>query len=194
MSQLMYRVAPLIGLFLISESALTGPLLDYIRNYDLNDYALGVAVSTEQNPHIGAGNGTFAYPYLTTFHHSSMTDDWFLVRDGELGFRRVTDNGWELGAIGRIQTLGPLGHEQTQGKRVDAVVDGAEAGLFRRMLRNIFGKATAQCSATGVRGVCSSSELVPAQSCWLAVVWWIRIRGAATEGNVCQKVRESCVT
>jgi outer membrane protein len=35
-----------------------------------------------------------------------MTDDWILIRDGGLGLRWVTDNHWELGVIGRIQTRG----------------------------------------------------------------------------------------
>jgi outer membrane scaffolding protein for murein synthesis (MipA/OmpV family) len=89
-----------------------GDLLDYLRNYDLNNYALGVAVSTAQNPYIGAKNSTIAYPYLTSFRHSAFTDDWLLVRDGGAGFRWVSDSGWELGAIGRIQTLG-LGNAET---------------------------------------------------------------------------------
>jgi outer membrane scaffolding protein for murein synthesis (MipA/OmpV family) len=89
-----------------STNALAGSILDYIRDYDLNDYALGLGVSAEQNPYLGAENSAYAYPYLTSFRHSSLTDDWILIRDGELGFRWVTDNGWELGAIGRIQTLG----------------------------------------------------------------------------------------
>ena len=90
------------GLLCISECTFAGALLDYIRDYDLNDYALGVGISAEQNPYIDAENSAYAYPYLTTFRHSSLTDDWLLVRDGELGFRWVSDNGWELGAIGRI--------------------------------------------------------------------------------------------
>lgn len=102
----MRRAAPIIGLLLVAECAFAGPLLDYIRDYDLNDYALGIGISADQNPYLGAENSAYAYPYLTSFRHSSLTDDWILIRDGELGFRWVTDNGWELGAIGRIQTLG----------------------------------------------------------------------------------------
>ena len=108
----MRRAAPIVGLLLVSEWALAGPLLDYIRDYDLNDYALGIGFSAEQNPYLGAKNNAYAYPYLTSFRHSSLTDDWILIRDGEVGFRWVTDNGWELGAIGRIQTLG-LGNLDT---------------------------------------------------------------------------------
>ena len=95
------------GLLLLAPPpANAGPLLDYMRNYDLNDYALGWSVGTAQAPYLGTGNVTSAYPILTSFRHSSMTDDWLLVQDGNLGFRFVTDNDWEFGLIGRYQTLG----------------------------------------------------------------------------------------
>ncbi len=95
------------GLFLIAPMhADAESLMDYIRDYDLNDYALGVSVGTGQNPYLASGNSKSAYPILTSFRHSSMTDDWLLIQDGNLGFRYVTDNDWELGFIGRIQTLG----------------------------------------------------------------------------------------
>ncbi len=85
--------------------------MDYIRNYDLNDYALGVSLTTSQNPYTNAENSTFAYPYLTSFTHPAFTDDWLILTDGKLGFRKVTDGGWMFGAVGRIQTLG-LGSEK----------------------------------------------------------------------------------
>jgi outer membrane protein len=87
-------------------SAGAGPLLDYIRDYDLNNYSLGLAVGTAQNPYAGASNSVWAYPYLTSFRHSAFTDDWLLIRGENLGFRYITDNDWELGLVGRIQTLG----------------------------------------------------------------------------------------
>ena len=109
------RFVPVIvsaAVLLGSSNTHAGPLLDYIRDYDLNDYALGIGISAEQNPYLGAENSAYAYPYLTSFRHSSLTDDWILIRDGEVGFRWVTDNAWELGAIGRIQTLG-LGNPES---------------------------------------------------------------------------------
>ena len=92
-------------LLLAPVAADAGPLLDYIRNYDLNDYALGLSVGTAQNPFVGSGYSKTVYPYLTSFRHSSLTKDWFLIQDG-MGFRYSTDNDWELGVIGRFQTLG----------------------------------------------------------------------------------------
>lgn len=96
----------LLGALVTSKSALAGSLLDYIRAYDLNDYALGLSVSGSQSPYVGGDPSRIAYPYLTSFRDSAFTDDWLLIREGDLGFRWVSDNGWELGAVGRIQTLG----------------------------------------------------------------------------------------
>lgn len=96
----------MLGCLLISEWAFAGPLLDYIRDYDLNDYSLGLAVTGEQNPYTGAQSSAFAYPYLTSFKDSAFTDDWFLIREGDLGVRWLSKSGWELGVVGRIQTLG----------------------------------------------------------------------------------------
>jgi outer membrane protein len=83
-----------------------GPLLDTIRSQDLNDYSLGIAFGTVQNPYAGAASSVWAYPYLTSFRHSAFTDDWLLVRGRNLGIRYNTDNDWELGLVGRVQTLG----------------------------------------------------------------------------------------
>lgn len=106
-------VTAIVSILLAAESASAGSVLDYIRKYDLNDYGFGVAVSTEQNPYIGARNGTIAYPYLTSFRDSAFTDDWFLIRDGGLGSRWTSESGWELGAIARVQTLG-LGNHNSE--------------------------------------------------------------------------------
>lgn len=80
--------------------------MDYIRAYDLNDYALGLSVSASQSPYTGGDDSIFAYPYLTSFRHAAFTNDWFLISDGDVGFRWVNDTGWELGLVGRLQTLG----------------------------------------------------------------------------------------
>ena len=93
-------------LLLAAGPTRAGALLDFIRNYDLNDYSLGVALSASQNPFVGATNSTIAFPYLTSFTHPAFTDDWFLVQGENIGFRYVSKSDWEFGVIGRIQTLG----------------------------------------------------------------------------------------
>ncbi|MDH3779062.1 MAG: MipA/OmpV family protein, partial [Gammaproteobacteria bacterium] len=106
-SILLRQITLLAGLCLLPPaSSEAGPLLDYVRNYDLNDYSLGLAVSSSQNPFVGADNSMVAYPYLTSFTHSAFTRDWFLINGENLGFRVVTDKDWEFGVIGRVQTLG----------------------------------------------------------------------------------------
>lgn len=87
------------------EGAFAGPIMDYIRSYDLNDYSIGLAISASQTPYSGGEDSTFGYPYLTSFRDPSFTDDWLLVEDGNLGIRWVK-GGWQLGVAGRIQTRG----------------------------------------------------------------------------------------
>ena len=65
----------------------------------------------------------------------------------------------------------------------------AEDGLSRSAM-----VATLDNLRAGVSGVCNSSELVAMQLLGFAADWWTRMRGAATEGNVCRKLREFCVT
>ena len=93
--------------------------LDRLREYDLNDYALGVAVTTSQSPYINAKNSVWAYPYLTTLQHYSLTDDWLVFRRGGIGLRGVTQSGWAFGIYGGIET-GGLGNgdpEELRGLR-----------------------------------------------------------------------------
>ena len=97
----------------VADNAAAGRWLDFLRSYDMNDYSLGVAVSSSQNPFIGGENSVIAYPYLTSFTHSSMTDGWFLIRDGGYGIRWISESDWELGVIARIETLG-LGNSDAE--------------------------------------------------------------------------------
>ena len=93
-------------LLLVTPAAYAGSVLDYIRNYDLNDYALGLAYSVSESPYRGDSNSAFAYPYLTSFRHSAFTDDWLVLTGGDVGARWVNDAGWVLGAVTRIRTEG----------------------------------------------------------------------------------------
>ena len=99
-------VIAIVVLDLLAPAANAGGILDYIRNYDLNDYALGVAYSVSQKPYFGADDSGFAYPYLTSFRHNAFTDDWLILTGGEAGFRWVSQSDWILGAVGRINTQG----------------------------------------------------------------------------------------
>ena len=80
--------------------------LEYVRNYDLNDFALGIATSVSESPYVGVSNSVFTYPYLTSFRSHMLTDDWLILADGDLGFRWIAESGWIYGAVGRLNTLG----------------------------------------------------------------------------------------
>ena len=99
--RLLIRVVILVLAF---PTANAGSILDYIRSYDLNDYALGIAYSASESPYISGESSGFAYPYLTSFRHNAFTDDWLILTGGEAGVRWVNDAGWVLGAVGRINT------------------------------------------------------------------------------------------
>ena len=96
-----------LTLLLFAGTASAGPIMDFIRSYDLNDYSLGLSIAGSESPYVGGSNSLYAYPYLTSFRDSSFTRDWFLISEGDVGLRFVTQSDWELGLVGRIQTLGP---------------------------------------------------------------------------------------
>jgi outer membrane scaffolding protein for murein synthesis (MipA/OmpV family) len=96
----------LISALLWPASLLADGWIDYIRNYDLNEYALGLSTTVSTNPYVGSADSVFAYPYLTTFTTNMLTDDWLVLSDGDVGFRRIGQSGWIFGAVGRINTLG----------------------------------------------------------------------------------------
>jgi len=90
---------------LLSSGADAG-ILDWIREYDLNNYALGAAVVVSESEFTNADNSVWAYPYLTSFRNAAFTDDWLLLADGNVGLRWVSESGWVLGAVARINTGG----------------------------------------------------------------------------------------
>ncbi len=104
-----FSLAPLyVGLIAASLSVplRAQEVLDSVRRTDLNDYALGVAMSASANPYAGAETSTIVFPYLTALQNPAFNKDWFTLRDGDIGVRYVTDNEWEFGFVTRVQTLG----------------------------------------------------------------------------------------
>jgi outer membrane protein len=91
--------------------------LESVRRTDLNDFALGVAMSISANPYVGAEASTIVFPYLTALQNPAFNKDWFTIRDGDVGIRYVTDNEWEFGFVTRVQTrgLGSSDNEEVAG-------------------------------------------------------------------------------
>ena len=59
----MRHVLLLVISIAISHNAIAGKLMDYIRDYDLNDYAFGVSISGNQIPYVGGESSTIGYPW-----------------------------------------------------------------------------------------------------------------------------------
>jgi outer membrane protein len=95
-------VAALLGL---AQPASAG-LLDGLRAIDINDYAVGLGISTTENIYAGADDSRTVYPYLTRLRPSAFDDGVVFSRDGAFGVRWVSNGGWEVGALARLQTLG----------------------------------------------------------------------------------------
>ena len=91
---------------LFPHTLFAGQLIDYIRDYDLNDFALGLSYGTSESPYLNTESSNIAFPYLTSLVNPAFTDDWLLISNGNVGFRWVNDNGLVLGAVGRVETLG----------------------------------------------------------------------------------------
>jgi outer membrane scaffolding protein for murein synthesis (MipA/OmpV family) len=81
-------------------------LLDGLRAIDINDYAVGVGVSTTENIYVDSGDSQTVYPFLTKLVPSALDDGVTFGRDGAYGVRWLSKNGFEIGALGKLQTLG----------------------------------------------------------------------------------------
>jgi outer membrane scaffolding protein for murein synthesis (MipA/OmpV family) len=99
------RVAAAASLLGLAEPCSAG-LLDALRSIDINDYAVGIGVSTTENIYVDAGDSQTIYPYLTKLVPSALDDGVTFGRDGAYGVRWLSSNGFEIGALGKLQTLG----------------------------------------------------------------------------------------
>jgi outer membrane scaffolding protein for murein synthesis (MipA/OmpV family) len=99
-------VAAAAALLALPGTASAG-LLDGLRAIDINDYAIGVGVSTTESIYAGAGDSQTIYPYLTRLRPSAFDDGVVFSRDAAYGVRWVSGDGnWEAGALAKLQTLG----------------------------------------------------------------------------------------
>ncbi len=93
------------ALLALAESASAG-VLESLRAIDINDYSVGIGVSTTENVYVGAGDSQTIYPYLTKLVPSALNDGVTFGRDGAYGVRWLPKSGFEIGALARLQTLG----------------------------------------------------------------------------------------
>jgi len=101
------RIAALLPGIIASPAGIAAPLLDSLRKVDLNDYALGIGISTSNNPYAGTDYSRYLFPYLTSLQDSTLTENTLLLEGSEIGGRLFSPNSdWEFGVIGQLQTLG----------------------------------------------------------------------------------------
>jgi outer membrane protein len=98
--------AGLLGLAGPSHADLVEDLVEDLRAIDLNDFAVGIGVSTTENIYVDGGDSQTPYPYLTKLVPSALDDGVTFGRDGAYGVRWLSKNGFEIGALAKLQTLG----------------------------------------------------------------------------------------
>jgi outer membrane protein len=107
-------------------SLLAGPahagVLDALRDIDINDYAVGVGVSTTENIYVDADDSQTVYPYLTKLVPSALDDGVTFGRDGAYGVRWLSRDGLEIGALAKLQTQG---YEADDSERFAGLADRA---------------------------------------------------------------------
>ena len=81
-------------------------LVEDLRAIDLNDYAVGIGVTTTSNPYVDGDDSVTPYPYLTKLVPSALDDGVTFSRNGAYGVRWLSRNGFEIGALAKLQTLG----------------------------------------------------------------------------------------
>ena len=81
-------------------------LVENLRAIDINDYAVGFGVSTTESIYVDQEDSQTVYPFLTKLVPSALDDGVTFGREGAYGVRWLSKNGFEVGALARLQTLG----------------------------------------------------------------------------------------
>ena len=71
--RVLLRAATAVSVLGLAEPCCAG-LLDSLRAIDINDYAVGIGVSTTENIYVDAGDSQTIYPYLTKLVPSALDD------------------------------------------------------------------------------------------------------------------------
>jgi len=103
-----YRAAAalLTATFAMGDLAVAQGKLGASRDFDLNTYALGANIFASTSPYDGIERFVVVYPAPTKFEDPLENDGAFFIRDGDVGLRAQLANGWDLGGVASIQTLG----------------------------------------------------------------------------------------
>jgi len=75
-----------------------------IRDTDLNNFAVGAAVSSRETGYIDSDGRKTLFPYLSSLTNPAFTDRMVFATEGELGVRTVTETDWTIGLMGRLET------------------------------------------------------------------------------------------
>jgi MipA family protein len=94
-----------VALQAATEPSLAG-ILQGLQDIDINDYAIGLGVTSTENVYSGAQDSTTIYPYLGRLFPADFDDGLLFSRAGGYGLRWLPRQAWEFGALARIQTLG----------------------------------------------------------------------------------------
>ena len=115
--------AVLLGLAGPSHAAeVIEDLVEDLRAIDINDWAVGLGISTTSSIYVDAHSSQTIYPYLTKLLPSALDDGVTFGRDGAYGVRWLSNNGFEIGALAKLQTLG---YEATDSPMFTGLADHA---------------------------------------------------------------------
>src|SRR5688572_14638642 len=114
--------ASLLGFVGPSHADLIKNVVEDLRAIDINDYAVGFGVSTTESIYVDAHDSQTFYPFLTKLMPSALDDGVTFGRDGAYGVRWLSKNGFEIGALAKLQTLG---YESTDSETFAGLADRA---------------------------------------------------------------------
>ena len=90
----------------VQTVAYANPVADFLHAIDLNEYGVGAFLYRSQSYYDGVDDFVGIFPLPSTFDHAVYDNYAFYVRDGDFGLRKTLANGWQLGGVAKVQTLG----------------------------------------------------------------------------------------
>lgn len=100
------RTLGLALLLCAAAPACAAGLIERLREFDLNDYAVGGAATVTESVYVGVKDSTVYYPILIQPFPATFGDQVVFARDNGYGLRWIPAERWEVGALARFQPLG----------------------------------------------------------------------------------------